>query len=84
VAIGIKNWCRLALRRDIVRRAFLVTMVVGTILAVINHGDTLFDGTTRFPAYIKILLSYLVPYGVSTYSSVQAALGDERTTPDSD
>ncbi len=62
----------LALRRDIVRRAVRVAVVVGTLLVVINHGDALLAGTVDVERLLRIALTYLVPYGVSTYSSVQA------------
>jgi len=67
----------LALRRDIVHRSAKVAFVVGTLLAMINHGDRLIqtdiDGETGW----KILLTYLVPYCVSTWASVQTALSQD-------
>jgi hypothetical protein len=42
--------------------------VVGTILNLINQGDAIF-GTTPMN-WIKIVLTYLAPYGVSTYGAV--------------
>ena len=59
-----------ARRPDIVSRSFRVSLVVGTILVAINHGDTIFDGRVGLSEFIKIFLTYLVPYCVSTYSSV--------------
>lgn len=68
---GSQAWHRLARRRDIVLRAVRVALLVGTVLALINHGDKLIDGGMQTSDYLKILLTYLVPYCVSTYSSVQ-------------
>ncbi len=63
---------QLALRRDIVLRAVRLAAVVGTLLVAINHGDALLAGSVDGERLLRIVLTYLVPYGVSTYSSVQA------------
>ena len=50
------------------RMAFKVSIVVGTILVMINHGDLILSGT--YPPYGKIFLTYLVPFCVSTYGAI--------------
>ncbi|RMB08114.1 nitrate/nitrite transporter NrtS [Eilatimonas milleporae] len=50
-----------------VRRALKVSGVVGTLLVLINQGDLLLAGMA--PPLWKILLTYLVPYSVSSYST---------------
>ena len=78
---GLQVWHRLARRRDIVLRAVRVALLVGTVLALINHGDKLIYGGMQTSDYLKILLTYCVPYCVSTHSSVQAArLNESRPT----
>jgi hypothetical protein len=67
------DWVRLALRRDIVSRSLKVGLVVGTILAAINHGERLLALDLDRDMLLKIILTYLVPYSVSTWASVQAA-----------
>ena len=62
----------LALSRPVVARAFGMSLVVGTLLALINHGEVLLTLAPGGIQTIKIALTYLVPYGVSTYSSVRA------------
>ena len=42
-------------------------VVVGTILAAINHGDTILSG--EYPPIAKILLTYCVPFCVTTWGS---------------
>lgn len=56
-----------ALERSVVIRALKVTVVVGTILVAINHGDVLLNGDD--PNWLKIILTYLVPYAVATYAA---------------
>ena len=47
-------------------------MLVGSILAVINHGDALLSGDASATVWIKIALTFVVPYCVATFASVQA------------
>ena len=54
------------------RRSLLVAVVVGTILNLINQGDALFGATSV--NWLKIVLTYVVPYGVSTYGATSYRL----------
>jgi hypothetical protein len=54
------------------KRALKVALLVGSILAVINHGDIVLAGTATATVWTKIVLTFLVPYGVATFASVQA------------
>ena len=69
----LKDWFVLALRPDIVRRSLRVAFLVGSILAVINHGDRLVALDLDAELAAKITLTYVVPYCVSTWASVQTA-----------
>jgi len=64
------SWIRLATSPKVVRRALKMAIVVGTILALINHGEALYHGTVSVDRISKIVLTYCVPYLVSTFSSV--------------
>lgn len=55
-------------------RSLRVAAVVGTLLVAINHGDRMVHGELDFGAYLKMGLTYLVPYGVATYAAVSARL----------
>jgi hypothetical protein len=49
-------------------RSGCVALVVGTMLNLINQGDAIFG---MAPVnWIKIVLTYLVPYAVSAYGAV--------------
>ena len=67
----------LATRRDVVARALKTALLVGSILIVINHGDALLAGDVGAARIVKILLTFLVPYCVSTYAGVAALLSVE-------
>ena len=60
------------LYRPVLRRAVYVALVVGTILTAINQGDVLLAGEVTSLVIAKILLTYLVPYSVSTFSALSA------------
>ncbi|MEM7082994.1 MAG: nitrate/nitrite transporter NrtS [Pseudomonadota bacterium] len=47
-------------------------MLVGTILVAINQGDVFVTGALTSDLLWRIPLTYLVPYCVSTYASVDA------------
>jgi hypothetical protein len=57
--------------RPVVLTAIKVALVVGTILALINHGPALLALELSRQQILQIALTYLVPYCVSTYSSVK-------------
>lgn len=68
----MRSWLRLALRSDITSRGFRSALIVGTILTVMNYGDTLLDNTITSTVAIRIFLNFFVPYCVSTYASIIA------------
>ncbi|MEO5718564.1 MAG: nitrate/nitrite transporter NrtS [Chthoniobacterales bacterium] len=51
-------------------RAGLTALVVGIILTIINHGPALLAGDLTSGRLCQILLTFTVPYTVSTISSV--------------
>jgi hypothetical protein len=67
------DWFRLVLRKDILARGLKIGAVVGTLLTAINYGDVLIAGEVLPLMYWKILMTYCVPFCVSTYASVEAA-----------
>jgi hypothetical protein len=68
----VGEWLRIARQPSVVRRALRTMFVVGTILIAINHGDALLEGRLDGARVFKICLTLLIPYGVSTSSSVAA------------
>jgi hypothetical protein len=66
------TFLQLAVSRGVVINAIKVSLVVGSILAVINHGSAILALDISLRTCIKILLSYIVPYCVASYSAVRA------------
>ena len=54
------------------RRALLFAVTVGPVLVAINHGDAILAGEVGSERLLKIGLTVLVPYAVSTISSILA------------
>lgn len=70
---GISKWkfiCQCAFSEGIPRRSLFVALVVGTILNLINQGDALLGAEPV--SWLKVLLTYCVPYAVCTYGAVTA------------
>lgn len=68
----MSGWWELASSSGVVRRALGYAVVVGAILITINHGDALLRGDVDATRWWKMGLTLLVPYTVSTLSSVSA------------
>lgn len=66
-----------ALRSDVLRTALKVALVVGTILALINHGPALLSLSLTSSNLLQILLTYLVPYCVSTHSAARLIVANQ-------
>ena len=66
------SFLELALSPRVVRRALTYALVVGAVLIAINHGDALLAGHVGAERWWKMGLTVLVPYTVSTLSSVGA------------
>ena len=68
----MKQTLALALQPSVVKRALKYAVVVGAILITINHGDAILRGDLPPARLFRMGLTLLVPYVVSTLSSVGA------------
>ncbi len=48
-----------------------MALVVGTLLAVINHGQAIVTGHFTSDRLLPMLLTYCVPFSVAMYSQIQ-------------
>ena len=71
-AVVVRDWLQIAFSPPVVRRGLKYAVFVGGILIAINHGDGILrqEVAPWWPA--KMALTVLVPYLVSTSSSVSA------------
>lgn len=56
--------------QELIIKSLKIALVVGTLLNIINQGDTLFALDFGNIDYIKTLLTYMVPFMVSSYTAV--------------
>ena len=63
--------------KETVIRACKVAAIVGPILTVINQYDVLLHGNFSLHLFMKILLTFIVPYSVSSFSSARAYMDRE-------
>lgn len=68
----MSEWFRLACTPSIVRRALRYAVGVGALLIVINHSDAILRGDVSAARLLRMALTVMVPYSVSTASSVGA------------
>jgi hypothetical protein len=52
------------------RRSLVAAMAVGTVLTLLNQGDTLLSGQWTAALFWKIPLTYCVPFCVATYGAL--------------
>jgi hypothetical protein len=73
----VRRFLRHWFRRETVIRALKVAGVVGPILTVINQYDVLLRLELSPRLFAKMLLTFLVPYSVSSFSSARAYMDSE-------
>lgn len=64
--------CRCAVSDGVPRRSLYVALIVSTVLNLINQGDVLWGAASL--NWTKLVLTYAVPYLVSTYGAVSFQL----------
>lgn len=70
MTLTIIAWLRSAAHPATVRRALLTAVIVGSVLIAINHGSAIISGQITSARVFQMCLTVLVPYIVSTASSV--------------
>lgn len=68
----MNDWLHTAIKPQVVRRGLLYAVFVGSLLVAINHGDAIARRKVTPTRLWKIGLTIVVPYLVSTMSSVGA------------
>ena len=55
------------------KRSLKVALIVGSLLASINYGDKILQSLMTNTDWIKLSLTYFVPFGVASYASISEA-----------
>jgi len=77
----MNKWLKYALMRSVMQRSVRVALIVGTLIGLINYGDKILAGSMQSAEWIKAVVTYAVPYIVSTYAAVSTILHMERQKP---
>lgn len=75
----MKTFFAAATERDTVAASVKVALFVGSILALINYGDRIFlHYDMRVLDWIKLAVTYCVPYCVATYGAARYAMSHAK------
>ena len=66
-----------AIQASTIRRSTIACLVVGTILCLINQWEAISTGFVGV-SWLKVALTYVVPFSVSTYSTAAAKVDFDR------
>ncbi len=69
---AFRIWIKLALTPSVVKRGLMYAVIVGAVLITINHSDAILRGDISTGRALRMALTVMVPYIVSTLSSVGA------------
>lgn len=68
-----------ATEKSTIATSIRVALLVGSVLAMINYGDRIFlHGNMRALDWIKLAVTYCVPYCVATYGAARYAIKHGR------
>ena len=69
-----KIYCEIIVSPSVINRALKVSLIVGTTLNLINQGEVLIALNLMNLSFMKLGLTYFVPYGVTTYTATTMKL----------
>ena len=76
----MKRYLLYAIDSGVARRSFIVALIVGVVLDIINQGDMILAGEAVH--WGKAALTFAVPYCVATYGAVSYRIRTERQNED--
>lgn len=71
----MRQLLQVACSRRIVINALKIALVVGTVLNIINQGNAI--AANAGVSWIHVLLNYLVPYLVASYSAAKNQMANQ-------
>jgi hypothetical protein len=75
----MKTFFQAAMERGTIATSAKVALAVGTILAAINYGDRiLLRGDMGAVDWVKLAVTYAVPYCVATYGAARYAMNHQK------
>ncbi len=65
----MKQFFRYVAQKNSLKKSVKIALLVGTILALINHAGAIFGWSFTTTMIFQIVLDYFVPFGVASYSA---------------
>lgn len=65
---NFKRLLKITFQNSTIKKGFIISAVVGTLLNLINQGNLIFTNHLPEVSILKISLTYLTPFVVSVYS----------------
>jgi hypothetical protein len=75
---GQRSLIAYCLERDTLLFSVKMALVIGTLLALINHGQALLAGHLTSDRLVSLLLTYFVPFTVAMYSQIRGKRQRDR------
>ena len=72
------SWLEIACQRPVLIRGIRLAAIVSPLLIAVHHWDTLLYGQVTAVIVIKMILTPLIPFCVSVYSSVSTIIRRQR------
>lgn len=81
---GVRGILAYCLEPDTLAHSVRTALLVGTILAIINHGMDILSGQISARWIVPMLVTYLVPFSVATYGQVHGKRQRDALRPSGD
>jgi len=65
----MKQFFKYVAQKNSLKKSVKIALLVGTILALINHAGAIFGWNFNTTMIFQIVLDYFVPFGVASYSA---------------
>ena len=75
--LTLRSFSKLAFGGGTPRKAAITALIVGTILVIINHGDSILAGDPL--EFHKVILTYCVPYCVATWGAMTGKMSVSKS-----
>jgi hypothetical protein len=79
--MSVRDALRICLRREHLRSTITIALVVGTVLMAINQLDVILSGDATTTTWIKVGVTYSVPFIVSNLGLLAGKRAELRATP---
>lgn len=73
----LKKLLKITFQNSTMKKGFIISAIVGTLLNLINQGNLLFTNQLPEVSIVKLSLTYITPFVVSVYSITSTIIKKE-------